>query len=160
MSLTRFRHLSGASLVECSLIISFLLSLVKSFFRFFSKKNRLYLKTLILSYVFICLFLMIIFLFCHILFITSIHIFYYSLIFILNYAALIRWCSYKVSKKINGKNVDIKAEKEVKREKNKKRTRKSFTKGREDGNINGHSTRESSERTLKTEQERIKHNVN
>ena len=42
----------------------------------------------------------------------------------------------------------------------KKRTRKSFTKGREDGNINGHSTRESSERTLKTEQERIKHNVN
>ena len=39
-------------------------------------------------------------------------------------------------------------------------TRKSFTKGREDGNINGHSTRESSERTLKTEQERIKHNVN
>lgn len=47
-----------------------------------------------------------------------------------------------------------------KSEKNKKRTRKSFTKGREDGNINGHSTRESSERTLKTEQERIKHNVN
>ena len=46
------------------------------------------------------------------------------------------------------------------REKNKKRTRKSFTKGRGDGNINGHSTRESSERTLKTEQERIKHNVN
>ena len=46
------------------------------------------------------------------------------------------------------------------REKNKKRTRKSFTKGREDGNINGHSTRETSERTLKTEQERIKHNVN
>ena len=44
--------------------------------------------------------------------------------------------------------------------KDKKRTRKSFTKGREDGNINGHSTRESSERTLKTEQERIKHNVN
>ena len=44
--------------------------------------------------------------------------------------------------------------------KNKKRTRKSFTKGRGDGNINGHSTRESSERTLKTEQERIKHNVN
>ena len=43
---------------------------------------------------------------------------------------------------------------------NKKRTRKSFTKGREDGNINGHSTRETSERTLKTEQERIKHNVN
>lgn len=47
-----------------------------------------------------------------------------------------------------------------KSEKNKKRTRKSFTKGREDGNINGHSTRELSERTLKTEQERIKHNVN
>ena len=47
-----------------------------------------------------------------------------------------------------------------KREKNKKRTRKSFTKVREDGNINGHSTRESSERTLKTERERIKHNVN
>ena len=47
-----------------------------------------------------------------------------------------------------------------KSEKNKKRTRKSFTKGREDGNINGHSTRETSERTLKTEQERIKHNVN
>jgi len=46
------------------------------------------------------------------------------------------------------------------REKNKKRTRKSFTKGREDGNINGLSTRETSERTLKTEQERIKHNVN
>ena len=44
--------------------------------------------------------------------------------------------------------------------KNKKRTRKSFTKVREDGNINGHSTRETSERTLKTEQERIKHNVN
>ena len=44
--------------------------------------------------------------------------------------------------------------------KNKKRQRKSFTKGRGDGNINGHSTRESSERTLKTEQERIKHNVN
>ena len=43
---------------------------------------------------------------------------------------------------------------------NKKTTRKSFTKGREDGNINGHSTRETSERTLKTEQERIKHNVN
>ena len=58
------------------------------------------------------------------------------------------------------KSVDIKAEKEGKREKNKKRTRKSFTKVREDGNINGHSTRESSERTLKTEQERIKHNVN
>ena len=66
----------------------------------------------------------------------------------------------KASKKTNGKNVDIKAEKEGKREKSKKRTRKSFTKGREDGNINGHSTRETSERTLKTEQERIKHNVN
>ena len=48
----------------------------------------------------------------------------------------------------------------MKERKNKKRTRKSFTKGREDGNINGHSTRETSERTLKTEQERIKHNVN
>ena len=61
---------------------------------------------------------------------------------------------------INRKNVDIKAEKEGNREKNKKRQKKSFTKGRGDGNINGHSTRESSERTLKTEQERIKHNVN
>ena len=29
-----------------------------------------------------------------------------------------------------------------------------------DGSINKHSTRETSERTLKTEQERIKHNVN
>ena len=47
-----------------------------------------------------------------------------------------------------------------KREKDKKIQKKSFTKGRGDGNINGHSTRESSERTLKTEQERIKHNVN
>ena len=56
--------------------------------------------------------------------------------------------------------LSVKAEKEGNREKNKKRTRKSFTKGREDGNINGHSTRETSERTLKTEQERIKHNVN
>ena len=65
-----------------------------------------------------------------------------------------------MTKKIQIKNVDIKAEKEGKREKNKKRTRKSFTKVREDGNINGHSTRETSERTLKTEQERIKHNVN
>ena len=45
-------------------------------------------------------------------------------------------------------------------EKNKKIQKKSFTKGRGDGNINGHSTRETSERTLKTEQERIKHNVN
>ena len=35
-----------------------------------------------------------------------------------------------------------------------------FNKWREDGNINGHSTRETSERTLKTERERIKHNVN
>ena len=61
---------------------------------------------------------------------------------------------------INRKNVDIKAEKKGKREKNKKIQKKSFTKGRGDGNINGHSTRESSERTLKTEQERIKHNVN
>ena len=61
---------------------------------------------------------------------------------------------------INRKNVDIKAEKEGNREKNKKIQKKSFTKWRGDGNINGHSTRESSERTLKTEQERIKHNVN
>ena len=68
--------------------------------------------------------------------------------------------SFNHDKKIQMKNVDIKAEKEGKREKNKKRTRKSFTKVREDGNINGHSTRESSERTLKTERERIKHNVN
>ena len=66
----------------------------------------------------------------------------------------------KTSKKINEKNVDIKAEKEGNREKDKKIQKKSFTKGRGDGNINGHSTRESSERTLKTEQERIKHNVN
>jgi len=66
----------------------------------------------------------------------------------------------KYQKKINRKNVDIKAEKEGKREKDKKIQKKSFTKGRGDGNINGHSTRESSERTLKTEQERIKHNVN
>ena len=40
------------------------------------------------------------------------------------------------------KNVDIKAEKEVKREKNKKRQKKSFTKGRGDGNINGHRSEE------------------
>ena len=66
----------------------------------------------------------------------------------------------KYQKKINRKNVDIKAEKEGNREKDKKIQKKSFTKGRGDGNINGHSTRESSERTLKTEQERIKHNVN
>ena len=66
----------------------------------------------------------------------------------------------KHQKRSMEKNVDIKAEKEGTREKIKKRTRKSFTKGREDGTINGHSTRESSERTLKTEQERIKHNVN
>ena len=58
------------------------------------------------------------------------------------------------------KNIDTEGKKKENREKNKKRTRKSFTKGRGDGNINGHSTRESSERTLKTEQERIKHNVN
>ena len=58
------------------------------------------------------------------------------------------------------KNIDKKGKNKAKREKSKKRQRKSFTKGREDGNINGHSTRESSERTLKTEQERIKHNVN
>ena len=68
--------------------------------------------------------------------------------------------SFNHDKKIQIKNVDIKAEKEGKRQKNKKRTRKSFTKVREDGNINGHSTRESSERTLKTERERMKHNVN
>ena len=58
------------------------------------------------------------------------------------------------------KNVDIKAEKEGKIEKDKKIQKKSFTKGEMDGSINEHSTRESSERTLKTEQERIKHNVN
>ena len=61
---------------------------------------------------------------------------------------------------INRKNVDIKAEKEGKREKDKKIQKKSFTKGRGDGNIKRPSTRESSERTFKTEQERIKHNVN
>ena len=55
---------------------------------------------------------------------------------------------------ITRKNVDIKAKKEGNREKDKKIQKKSFTKGRGDGNINGHSTRESSERTLKTEQER------
>ncbi|WP_230311149.1 hypothetical protein, partial [Faecalibacillus intestinalis] len=49
----------------------------------------------------------------------------------------------KYQKKINRKNVDIKAEKEGKREKDKKIQKKSFTKGRGDGNINGHSTRES-----------------
>lgn len=58
------------------------------------------------------------------------------------------------------KNIDTEGKKKENREKNKKRQKKSFTKGRGDGNINGHSTRESSERTLKTEQERIKHNVN
>ena len=58
------------------------------------------------------------------------------------------------------KNIDIEGKKKENREKNKKRQKKSFTKGRGDDNINGHSTRESSERTLKTEQERIKHNVN
>ena len=36
---------------------------------------------------------------------------------------------------INRKNVDIKAEKEGKREKDKKIQKKSFTKGRGDGNI-------------------------
>ena len=66
----------------------------------------------------------------------------------------------KHQKRSMKKNVDIKAEKEGNREKDKKIQKKSFTKGRGDGNINGHSTRESSERTLKTEQERIKHNVN
>ena len=58
------------------------------------------------------------------------------------------------------KNIDTEGKKKENREKNKKRQKKSFTKGRGDGNINGHSTRETSERTLKTEQERIKHNVN
>jgi len=58
------------------------------------------------------------------------------------------------------KNIDTEGKKKENREKNKKIQKKSFTKGRGDGNINGHSTRESSERTLKTEQERIKHNVN
>ncbi|RGH53306.1 hypothetical protein DW863_05620 [Coprobacillus sp. AM37-9BH] len=58
------------------------------------------------------------------------------------------------------KNIDTEGKKKENREKDKKRQKKSFTKGRGDGNINGHSTRESSERTLKTEQERIKHNVN
>ena len=58
------------------------------------------------------------------------------------------------------KNIDTEGKKKENREKNKKRQKKSFTKGRGDGNINRHSTRESSERTLKTEQERIKHNVN
>ena len=43
---------------------------------------------------------------------------------------------------------------------NLKKIKKSFTKGEMDGSINEHSTRETSERTLKTEQERIKHNVN
>ena len=58
------------------------------------------------------------------------------------------------------KNIDTEGKKKGKERKNKKTQKKSFTKGRGDGNINGHSTRESSERTLKTEQERIKHNVN
>ena len=58
------------------------------------------------------------------------------------------------------KNIDTEGKKKENREKDKKRQKKSFTKGRGDGNINGHSTRESSERTLKAEQERIKHNVN
>ena len=58
------------------------------------------------------------------------------------------------------KNIDTEGKKKENREKDKKRQKKSFTKGRGDGNINGQSTRESSERTLKTEQERIKHNVN
>ena len=68
--------------------------------------------------------------------------------------------SFNHDKKIQIKKQRYKGRKRVKERKNKKRTRKSFTKGREDGNINGHSTRETSERTLKTEQERIKHNVN
>ena len=58
------------------------------------------------------------------------------------------------------KNIDTEGKKKENREKNKKIQKKSFTKGRGDGNINGHSTRDTSERTLKTEQERIKHNVN
>ena len=66
----------------------------------------------------------------------------------------------KGKKKRGIKNIDPEGKKKGNRKKDKKRTRKSFTKGREDGNINGHSTRETSERTLKTEQERIKHNVN
>ena len=66
----------------------------------------------------------------------------------------------KPTKKIRRKNIDKKVKKRGNREKKKKRTRKSFTKGKRDGNINGHSTRETSERTLKTERERIKHNVN
>ncbi len=58
------------------------------------------------------------------------------------------------------KNIDTEGKKKVNRKKDKKRQRKSFTKGEMDGSINEHSTRETSERTLKTEQERIKHNVN
>jgi hypothetical protein len=45
------------------------------------------------------------------------------------------------------KNIDTEGKKKENREKNKKIQKKSFTKGRGDGNINGHSTRESSERT-------------
>ncbi len=58
------------------------------------------------------------------------------------------------------KNIDTEGKKKENREKNKKRQKKALQKGEGDGNINRHSTRESSERTLKTEQERIKHNVN
>ena len=58
------------------------------------------------------------------------------------------------------KNIDTEGKKEGNRKKDKKRQRKSFTKEEMDGSINEHSTRETSERTLKTEQERIKHNVN
>ena len=58
------------------------------------------------------------------------------------------------------KNIDIEGKKKANRKKDKKRYRNSFTKVKMDGSINGHSTRETSERTLKTEQERIKHNVN
>ena len=68
--------------------------------------------------------------------------------------------SFNHDKKIQIKKQRYKGRKRGKREKNKKRTRKSFTKGEMDGSINEHSTRETSERTLKTEQERIKHNVN
>ena len=66
----------------------------------------------------------------------------------------------KREKKRMIKNIDTEGEKKVNRKKDKKRQRKSFTKGEMDGSINEHSTRETSERTLKTEQERIKHNVN
>ena len=66
----------------------------------------------------------------------------------------------KRKKKSRIKNIDTEGKKKANRKKDKKRQRKSFTKGEMDGSINEHSTRETSERTLKTEQERIKHNVN